>query len=259
MRYERQNMLILDEPSTWPRHIVKQLNAKNVKSLLENHNAMDCPARIMNNSELQSIFVDVQEYAESEGIAGYHCTKQLPDKPFTKTGLRILDFETHHKEFLELIRNHKSVNKELFARIDKALSEFRADYNVRFREKQLWFCLTRRMICEDGGESTKYFFKCYGGEAIFMPFIYEQEMKDAVNLLEQLGEPVVVEAQLSVSNLNLSQYALGRALVSYFAEYVNPDFSDYEIECYASRDILPDDIIKVHSHAQFVKSLNNKR
>jgi len=243
-------MLKIDDPNTWPENIIKQLNAQPVLSLLKSNNFIE---HIDDELDIQDILADVDDYAESEGIVVYHCTKQLPEKLFKDTGLRLLDLETHHREFLELIRNRPSVSKELFNRIEKALSDWRV--GEESRERKLWFCLRRNVILYDFDSGSEYLLKCYGGEAIYMPFIYKPEMKDVTNLLEELGEPVVVEARLSVSSLRRYKiYSLGRTLVGCFANSINPDFhiNDYN-EC-GLTEILPCDIIAVHPHKQFIQS-----
>ena len=117
------------------------------------------------------------------------------------TGLRILNIERHHLEFRELISEHPLINKNLFDCIDKTLSDWQTNHGGT-REGMLWFCLSRHLV-DDG---TEKFFQYFGGEAIYWPFIFDPKTKDIANLLEQIGEPVVVEVRLSVSNLNLSGF-----------------------------------------------------
>lgn len=72
-------------------------------------------------------------------------------------------------------------------------------------------------------------------------------------LLENLGDPVVVEARLAVSGLTVfRQFAFGRTLVSYFANTINPEFYIEELEGYVSSDVSADDIVAVYPHAEYV-------
>ena len=117
-------MLILDDPNTWPAHIMKQLYSDSVKYLLKSNDFMDY---ICEESVLLDIFADVRQYALSDGIAGYHCTKQLPERPYKTSGLRVLDYETHHSDFLEYAFNYPEIDNQCFDQIEKTLAEWRND------------------------------------------------------------------------------------------------------------------------------------
>lgn len=149
-------MLILDDPKTWPPHITEQLDSSNVVELLQRHESMD---HVADDPTLIDVFADIEKHAIEVGLAGYHCTKQLANRPYAETGLRILDFQTHHSEFRALLRDHESVDAELYEHIDKRLSYWQANHNGK-RERMLWFCLNRRLVLDSGTES---FFRYYGG------------------------------------------------------------------------------------------------
>jgi hypothetical protein len=243
-------VLILDDSNTWPKHISDQLNANDVTRLLQSDKFID---HVSNNPDLIDVFTDVEEYAKSNGLRGFHCTKQLPGYPYTQTGLRVLDIEKHHAEFLKLITNHDSVDERLYRYIDEKLADFRADPNdVESRGKKLWFCLTRNLV-EIG---TEDFFRYYGGEVIYMPFYAEftEDDKRVLRILEELGEPVVVEANIAVSDLTVSrQYSFGRALVEHFAQSINRNFFVEGLEGRVTSDVKPTEIVAVHPYEAFKK------
>lgn len=247
-------MLVLDNLNTWPAHIIEQLYSDSVIRLLENNDSIE---PIREEPILLDIFEDVQQYALSKGVVCYHCTKQLPEYPYKITGLKTLNFETHHSNFLKYICNYPGVDKKCFDRIKKALLKFRND-PCDSREKKLWFVFTRDPVLDLG---TECFFKYYGGEAIYMPFIYEPEMQDITKILESIGEPVVVEIRLFPSDIvtckqdGFGRPAFGRILVECFAKSINPNFCRDGGEGYIEKDVPPEDIA-VHSYDIFRKLLN---
>lgn len=111
----------------------------------------------------------------------------------------------------------------------------------------LWFCLTRHLVLDPGTESL---FKYYGGEAIYVPFMRDPRVAP---LLEKLGEPVVVEVRISVRDLTVfREFALGRTLVSYSANSINPEFVVEDLEGYVSSNVPPSDIVAVHPHSDYL-------
>lgn len=245
-------MLILDNPKTWPKHIIDQLNQPSVIKLLTNNNFIDC---VLKDSDIKNIFADVEYYAKDKGIAGYHCAKQLPEKPYKKIGLRILDFEKHHSEFLDYLKENKLVNEKQFQIIKTDLAKFKEKNR---RENQLWFCFTRQLVFHDDG--CEKFFKYYGGEAIYMAFVYEENRTKIKTILEQIGEPVVVEAHIPIENLTLTkENPFGNALVSYFASTINPKFYNDGLEGYVKKNIMPSKITNVYPYETLKITLKNNK
>ncbi|MCA9024059.1 MAG: hypothetical protein KDA86_02480 [Planctomycetaceae bacterium] len=239
-------MLILDDRSTWPEHIIDQLNTDAVIQLCKSHEFME---HIVDQPRLVDIFADVDSFARDHGLAGYHCTKQAESSLFQSTGLRTLDIAEHHAWFRELIREHPDVDKELYQHIDAQLTYWQKNHTGK-REGMIWFCLTRTLVLVSGTES---FFKYFGGEAVYFAFMHDERVAP---ILEKIGVPVVVEAKINVADLTVfRQWAFGRTLVSHFAHSQNPDFFIEELEGYASSWIPPESVIAVHSHEQFVTSL----
>jgi hypothetical protein len=243
-------MLILDDPSTWPKHIVEQLNDELVIQLCKSHEFME---DIVDEPRLIDIFADVKSHAVNHGLAGYHCTKQLPTSQFTSTGLRTLNFQDHHAWFRNLIRKHPDVDNELYRHIDARLTYWQENHTGR-RENMIWFCLTRTLVLDSG---TKSFFKYFGGEAVYFAFMDDDRVAP---ILENIGEPVVVEAKIDIADLTVfREWAFGRTLVSHFAHSLNSNFFIEELEGYVSADIIPSSVIATHPHCQFVASLASVR
>ena len=244
-------MLILDDPSTWPAHITKQLKKRSVTGLLKQNRSI---RDIQTQWDIRCIFADVQGYAQSNGMAAYHCTKQVSDRPFSQTGLRLLCLEEHHRDLVETMRRHRpDLGEEYWGRIRDILAKWRVREGGR--EGYLDFCPTQSPVVDDG---TDLFFTYYGGEAGYMPFIYGLH-PDVEKILEQIGEPVVVEVRLRPSNLAGWQDAPGHTLVSYFAHSINPDFLTEDYVTHIQRNVEPCDVIHVYRHAEFVDMVTTRR
>lgn len=239
-------MLILDVPRTWPKKITEDLKHHSVVALCRANGFMD---DIHRRREIVDILADAEGHARQVGLAVYHCTKQLRDRPFAATGLRVLDFATHHAECLEVLREHASED-HLFAHIESVLADWKKDHTGK-REGMLWCCLTRRLALHPGTES---FFRYFGGEAVYMPFLRDERVAP---VLERIGEPVVVEAHVNANDLTVfRQQAFGRTLVSHFANSVNPEFCIEELEGYVSSDIPPSRIVAVYPLTDFRMLVN---
>jgi hypothetical protein len=242
-------MLILDDPSTWPDHLNARLNQSNVIKLIQQNKWMD---ELVRHVLLRTILEEIEDYVAANPLAVYHCTKQLSERPYSVSGLRVLNFEEHHNDIRDQLRNHELVTPSLFQKIDKGLTDWEKNHTGT-REKMLWFCVDRQLVFDQGTES---FFKYFGGEAVYFPFMDDPEV---AQLLEQLGEPVVVEAQISSRDLKVFQeFAFARTLVSYFAKSVNDEFMIEGREGFLSRGVEPSDIVVVYAHDEFVKTYRSR-
>ncbi len=243
-------MLILDDPTTWPDPIKARLQQEPVVQLLCHNEFMD---ELVRHPVLRPILAEIEEYVAATPLAAYHCTKQLSERPFSVTGLRPLDFTEHHSEVRQVLSSHKSVTPALFSRIDAGLSDWQKNHTGK-REKMLWFCIDRQLVLDPG---TELFFKYFGGEAVYFAFMKDPEIGP---LLEQLGEPVVVEARIASRDLTVFQeFAFARTLVCYFAKTVNAEFHIEGREGYLSKAVEPADIVAVHPHKVFVKAYRPSR
>ncbi|GBC59758.1 hypothetical protein DENIS_0699 [Desulfonema ishimotonii] len=239
-------MLILDNPVTWPKHIVEKLNSESVIQLCNSHEFID---DIADDPIILNIFEDVETYAGIHGLAGYHCTKQLLSSPFSSTGLRVLNFQNHHAWFRNLIRHYPDIDDEFYQYIDNKLTHWQNNHTGK-RENMIWFCLTRALVLDSG---TKSFFKYFGGEAIYFTFKNDERVAP---ILESIGEPVVIETKIDATDLTVfHEWAFGRTLVSHFAHSINSKFFIENLEGYISVNIEPNSIIATHPYNQFITSL----
>ncbi len=143
------------------------------------------------------------------GIAGFHCTKQLPGHSYAVTGLRLLKMEQHHAEFLTYLRTTKVTSKVLCKAIEARFGEWDSHLDGP-REGRIAICLTRGCACGIDGEPLV---QKYGGEAIWALFPGKGGVDKRVSdLLRKLGEPVVVECHMDYAAVTVegSNDNLGR-------------------------------------------------
>jgi hypothetical protein len=247
---EEPLVLILDDQSTWPEHVTELLNQEEVVELLRENEFVD---GLVKHSVLRPVLEEIEEYVAKTPLAAYHCTKQLPEHPFAATGLRVLNFDEHHAQIRNQLRNHKLFTPTLFKKLDKRLREWRK-HNSEHREKMLWVCVDRKLVFDPGAES---FFKYFGGEAVYFSVMEDPELGP---VFEQLGEPIVVEMRIASRDLQVTQeLAFARTLVSHFANSINPEFFIEGREGYLSKAVGQRDIVAVHRHKDFVKKFGPNR
>ena len=235
-------MIIIDDPTTWPGELMAALEADDVVRLLR---GVEHVEQIEDDPPIAAIRRQVYDLAQAHGIAGFHCTKE-PYPGCFDAGLRVLDMEAHHVEFLELLEPY--LGPELTERARARLAEFAASDQRPIREGQLWFCFARNVVDDDGVEKL---FRFVGGEAIYW-WLWQDEEIAAV--LEAVGEPVIVEAILYPSEMRpgVGQLGLGKSLISHFAEKrLGLDVALWETETYVCDSIPPKRIIAVHALEDF--------
>ena len=243
-------MLILDDPATWPDHIIKRLQQEKVVQLLKQSNFID---DLVRHPTLRPVLEEVEAYVEANPLTAYHCTKQLPERPFAATGLRVLNFGEHHDEIKNLLRNHRLVTPALFDKLTNNLDFWKKNH-TGIRENMLWFCVDRSLVFNEG---TTSFFKFFGGEAVYFAMMDDSELGP---ILQRLGEPVVVEARIASRDLTVFQdFAFARSLVSHFAASVNPEFKIENREGFLSKGVKPIDVVAVHPYKNFVQKYARKQ
>ena len=105
-------MLVLDDPTTWPKELIAALADDTVTAELEkleyveNHDPRGAVANVLSM---------VDDSVKSHGIAGFHCTKEPFAGFFSERGLRVLEMETHHREVLEWLES--DLSPEVLARV----------------------------------------------------------------------------------------------------------------------------------------------
>ncbi|MBM9502891.1 hypothetical protein JWG44_21805 [Leptospira sp. 201903071] len=236
-------MLILDNPNTYSKEILDQLKATDVMELLKNRTSIE---QIQRKKPIIELFEEIESYARKNGVVGFHCTKEIPSKPYIKNGLRILNMQSHHLEFIENISQElKNTDEEIY-NIKNKLTDFRNQDTGR-RDGLIWFCLNRNLVNSRG---TEGFFEYYGGEAI--NFWYR---KDPIigPLCKKIGNPVIVEAIIEYSRLTLYlEYGLGKCLISCYANSINNNFIITDLQGHSKSNISSMNIRKVHPRESFL-------
>lgn len=235
-------MLVVDDESTWPLEFRDAVATSEILKLFESYEWMD---RLIEESNIRHLCRKVDQYAETSSVAGYHCTKAINPDRYREQGLRVLEMDQHHKEVLSDLRDIQALDGALVARIEQVLTDFRVNHHGR-REGMLWFCLAEVLPLSDGCDR---FFEYLGGEAIYWPFIGDEEVN---SVLRRIGQPVVVKARLQFHALTIyREYALGRCMLSLCASRVNPQFNVEFAEGHVSGSVAPEDVLEVYDAVEF--------
>ena len=233
----------VDDIATWPEHIIDELSTPSVKSHFENGQRIDDVYKTSAVRELGELLV---ERCYQSGLIGYHCTKEKQAGFFLQHGLELTHAQRKIDSFLDEYGDRFGPDK-----LDEIKLKFKEWQNweeqMTGREGKIWFCLTRRLVMNDG---TERFFKYFGGEIIYWPFVERDHEVESV--LEQIGSPVVIELRLDTSQLEFfGDDNLAKAMLSYFGKMVNHSFNLHDIEGYARCHLTPEQIVRVHPKGEF--------
>ncbi len=237
-------MLIIDDPVTWPSEVRAILESSRLKGLLQNHEWLD---DIESQALVRNVCERVDDFSRINGVACYHFTKELDSKPYSAQGLRPLNFTMHHEEFLTHLQSEGICSESLYREIESRLIDWRVRHTGD-RNGLLAFCLLRQTASDSSAHDL---FHYYGGEAIYRAFPTGHE---ALQLLKSMGRPVVVEAKISRALLRPNRdNALGRSLISYFAQSMDSTIGLEFSEARVTQVIPPAWIKAVYDRHVFVE------
>lgn len=115
------------------------------------------------NREFKHVLAEIDSFLCEGRIAVYHCTKEISAGFYKTNGLRILDMQSHIKEFLKTIQ--PIVDARLMSLFEEGLLEWQNDNSqTRYREAKIWFVFTPQLVISSGTQSL---FRYFGGEAIY--------------------------------------------------------------------------------------------
>ncbi|HST22189.1 MAG TPA: hypothetical protein VLR90_13780 [Blastocatellia bacterium] len=233
----------VDDTGTWPQQVIEELSTPSIRSHFENGQWID---RVYKTPAVQELGELLVESCYESGLIGYHCTKEKHLGYFLQRGLELTYAQRRIDSFLAEYGDRFTPSK-----LDEIKLKFEEWQNLEDhmagREGKIWFCLTRRPVISDG---TKWFFKYYGGEIIYWPFVEIDHEVESV--LAQIGSPVVIELQLDTSQLEFfGDHNLAKSMLSYFGKTVNPLFNLQDIEGFAKCNLSPEQIVRVHPKDEF--------
>jgi hypothetical protein len=210
---------------------------------------------IRNSWVLKPAIDQIEQYSLKNGLAVYHCAKELFPGKFATEGLRVLDHQRHVTEFLQYAMKETLLDEREREEIEPILRTWRdGTTHEQARDGTLHFIHSRQEVCNWGAEK---FFRYYGGESLYWPFgPWSPSAADHwfLKILESIGVPVVVESRVAPSDLITgSQNSGADIVISYFARSVNPDFRPWEPFCLTKKSVSPAQIMSVTPLDSFVE------
>ncbi len=161
----------------------------------------------------------------------------------------MLDGKRHRERFLEEFGNRFTVDEK--NRLEQGWEAYFPSLQDLLREGRIWFCMSRYLVVNER-RGTENFFRFFGGEAVFKPFMHDGSNADIAGRLEQIGSPVVVEVMIDPNEVH-SRQSFGMDLLSHYHRTVNPEAHIFSSEGYIGRDCRPDEILAVRSKEEFFK------
>lgn len=239
-------MFTLDDPRCIPDDILSILRANH--HVIQRARYFD---RLIEMPALRAAAAELNTVVRAGHVRAYHCTKELHPGTFATGGLRTLSIERHISEMLALISRTAPDLENDFRR---AFHRRRAEFDMQYREGQIWFCLTRDLVVDEG---TEDFFTYYGGEAIYRALSNGDR---CLSVLASLGRPVVVEAAVPGSEMTISiELPFARALIGHYAQTINATFQPEGVEGYLRRSVSPSEILRVHERNEFFRLYKPRR
>jgi hypothetical protein len=234
----------IDDFTTWPVDVLDRLRHERIVRMFSEKEWIE---HIPIDTHLYPIAQGLLKHAYTDGLVGFHCTREPRPDHFAKSGLRLLDPEQSVREFLTEYQYRFS--EGAYSRLTIVLHDWLSNRNqIDGRSGKVWFCLTSNSVAE----GTEYFFRYFGGEIIYWQFKFSDAEISAV--LEQIGNPVVVEAKLSMDTLHCcGDDNFVKSCLSFYGRAVNPLFNLHNIEGYSTDPIAPTDIIRVWDKDEFFK------
>lgn len=192
---------------------------------------------ILGNPVLLNIFDDIRQFIRDSWIVGYHCTKEPTLGYYSRHGLRITELSAHQEDF---IKNFGHIfSEDELSILKSGWGSYFNSTQTSARNGRLWACFSRSSVLDVG---TQNFFRVFGGEAIYKPFLNNDEL---IGKLEKIGRPVVVEFEAPGRDIqcfdSIPKYLLGNyhKSVNSIAIVINPEgFTRNEIKPCQIRSVI---------------------
>jgi hypothetical protein len=250
----RNAPLVADDIGALPEEILELLSAPEVTDLFNQYQYYES----IEGSWLLKPAIDlIAQYSKKNGLAVYHCTKELFPGKFASEGLRVLDHQRHVDEFLHYTTKEGLLDESERKEIEPILRTWRdGTAHVQARDGTLHLLHSRQEVSAWGAEK---FFRYYGGEALYWPFGPWRPDADHwfLRLLESIGMSVVVEASVAPSDLITGSDNFGAdVVIAHFARSVNPEFQLWHPFCFTRKRVPPEQIMSVTTLESFVERLD---
>ena len=218
------NYLDATDSKSFPKEIIELFSAH--KSEIEGYKSVcdiSLPDSFVNNA--RDVYKDYN-------VIAYHYTREIELGYFKKYGLRTLDFEKHKQFVLGVLQNMLPI---------KLLESIKSlpVPDGRENDNSIWFCYQR----DDSDTGIIPLVRYFGGECI-PGQLTEADNKQLLNVLEQIGNPVVVKfcyRACDVEGCTLLKIMLS----SYLQKFCDRDFHVFKGEDNIKKGITPEQIIDV--------------
>lgn len=190
-------------------------------------------------SGIESVQKELNSYAESHNILGFHFTRAEPSQVKAE-GLVVQSGDDARRKFL---RDHEErLSYEQKTKIIEGWKSYFNSQTNSSRDGKIWFNLTRSALTM---LAAKPLLEFYGGEIVHMPF---RKCNDLARFFREIGEPLVICCELKTNELaTFRPLPWGRVWLSAFHVSVNDSASQEDLDVYMSRSLPPDRIIDISS------------
>lgn len=179
-------------------------------------------------------------------VSVFHATKEIEPGYFKSQGLRLLDLTEHWNWVVDVVNARIPQMARRFAAARSFWEDpFYADQRS-CREGRLFVTFTMSGMAADASGIWRLV-SFFGGEAIYWPLHEEDEWQDCVDVLRNLGDPVIVEAAIPACDVSTyGDDAFAKTILSRCAQRHNARFNAFDSEGIVLRALRPHEIVAAH-------------
>lgn len=235
-------VIVFEQPETWLKLVNDALGdfgsyLTRLKASDLEYSFWDCSGLddIFQDNELADIFTNIEDALSGYSLQVYHGCRFNSDQNPKVVGLKASSTQGIQTSLLELASKDE-VLKEYLSAIREAIDDYFIVQQAKNRDNQVWFCLNRREIINDGGVY------CVFGSEYRLLILNNIDELLAQRLL-RYGMPAIVVIHLPLDDhlANFRDYT-AKYLFALWIHY-HMGFSDIDFpgsfSCWIKRDVEP--------------------
>jgi hypothetical protein len=254
-------MIILDDASTWDRHIHEVIleNLSKINDEITNMRIAfsDDPygsAFVNGSMSNYNAVVDMLSVMLNDfSIRAYHCTRVMDFNEIALNGLRKLNIFDHCDYIFKILRKCSEDYDFVHQNVIKALGKYKDN-----RENMVWFVLNTELIFDRG---CYWFYNYFGGEA-FRRIIEAEFCEDISNkiikTISTIGSPCFVEMEIPIQDIE--NYKISGISKQMIDHYLKLEFGEHaghinsKLEGYIKRDVKAAEILQIYDVSKLLPS-----
>ena len=114
------------------------------------------------------------------------------------------------------------------------------------RSEKIWFCFFKPYLVPERGIS--HFFKYWGGEALYKPYMYNQNNQIILDKLKRIGTPCIIKAKVPMNKLDDRSLPDEKMFMSFLKYKGHKISNSIDHEAYCTEIIPSDNILDIFQY-----------